>query len=527
MTDTTDNTGEKVVLQRAVWICVALFAVRITPWMASEFWYDEVVTLGDFAIGRPGWPLAGVFRYYPVANNHILMSALMWCWVRLFQFNLNEVLMRLPAAMFGGLTIWWVVRCWSRDLGARVAFIAGLTLAISPVFGAFACQIRGYAPTLFLVTVLTTGALELIGGRRQAALPKVLATGFLLPLIIPSNVVVVGALALFVLICPGAARPRSRRVQDMLWISVPGTLGVCYYLTILDQFLKVVRQTAGWESVWPVVGNVLLGAALHLGIAAVVFALVLWRFWRVSESRATAAHIRRALSLLGACAVAAFALALVGERAPFPRVFLMFLPPVTYGVFLAVHEHAFWTRARLLVIAGLTVMCGFFWTRLADWRTTEQLREGLAPQDLLQQYYRGRDELKELAGVYRKAPLFEDCIILTSAHDFPTFRFYRVQRTGGRGATVAESRISDELGPLRARNPSAALLVVALNETEAARIFGAAGYTGRFELLISSEGVRGLYGPAGGMPGGSGAPRPSKEAPSTGPRAPTAADSRV
>ena len=72
--------------RRVLWLlalsAAAVFVIRAVPWVLSDLWYDEIVTFIDFAVGPPrGNTILRVFRFYPVANNHVLFSALAWCWV--------------------------------------------------------------------------------------------------------------------------------------------------------------------------------------------------------------------------------------------------------------------------------------------------------------------------------------------------------------------------------------------------------------------------------------------------------------
>ena len=69
-------------------IALAVYLVRIMPWALAEYWYDEVLTLGEFVLDPRGKGLwGGVFRTYPIANNHILSTALYWIWVRVLNFG--------------------------------------------------------------------------------------------------------------------------------------------------------------------------------------------------------------------------------------------------------------------------------------------------------------------------------------------------------------------------------------------------------------------------------------------------------
>ena len=75
-------------------VVVVLFSSQAFNFMISDLWFDELVTLFDFAV-KPH--LGDIFLSYPVANNHILFSFSLWIWLHLTQFSTEEIL-------FHGLT---------------------------------------------------------------------------------------------------------------------------------------------------------------------------------------------------------------------------------------------------------------------------------------------------------------------------------------------------------------------------------------------------------------------------------------
>ncbi len=183
-------------------VCLALYLVRVTPWALAELWHDEVITLGDFVIGPPGAGPLHVFRSYPLANNHVLFSALGWWWVRFLGFTGEEYLLRLPCLVFGGLAICLAIGAWRRWLGPELGCLAGVTLAMSPVFTPFSCEFRGYSLSMLLSAVAAHGLAELTEGHTRRGLWIQAPALALLPLVIPSNVFLGFAHALLVLLWP-------------------------------------------------------------------------------------------------------------------------------------------------------------------------------------------------------------------------------------------------------------------------------------------------------------------------------------
>lgn len=470
--------GPNIALWQWLVICCAVFLIRILPWVISEFWHDEVITLGDFAIGPEGSGPAHVFRAYPVANNHILFSAIAWWWVRFTGFASAEYLLRLPSVFFGVLSVCLVSVSWRRWLGNQLALLLGFTLAISPVFAPFAYQFRGYSLTMLLTIPAVTGLALTTSGSIRRGLWLQLPCLMLLPLVMPSNAMLAGAHALFLFFRSKGERPLSQRFALAAAVAGAGALGLAYYLTIWDQFVAVLRQTSAWGSGLAVVGNVVLGFVAHAGMIGVV-SLVAWR--RSDQPVQVRDRCWSALYLacLGLMLVVTI-LAGTGN-APFPRVFLVFLLPASFALARVARHVSVWKRYPLLVWAGLVAIMGFTWERGASMLTGNALEEGRYPQNLLQQYYRGRTDLRSLAARFGAEYGRVPSIVVTNAYDFPSFRFYWIQEGLPADAVSAVNREPSALWESVRSVPGSRLFVVAVNEIEAARMLiqvaGSASFT--------------------------------------------------
>ena len=472
-------------------ICLALYLVRVLPWMLGELWHDEVITLGDFVLGPADRGVGHVFRSYPVANNHMLFSLVGWWWVRFLGFTLDEYLLRLPCMAFGAATIVLALLAWRRWLGAPLACLAGVTLAISPVFGAFACEFRGYSLTMLLSAVAVTGLAELSAGHLRRGLWLQVPVFVALPLVIPSNVFLALAHALFLLLWPGWPRSGRARLLASAAVGLAGLAGLSYYATIWEQFAKVMRETSGWTSGAAVLGAVGLGFWAHLGAVGVLLPALLLRRRRGP----VAGGGQRAWGLLyaGCLAVPILGTALGNyTNAPFPRVYLVYLLPLTFAACRCLRPTGVGTVRAVLLWAGLTVILGFTWERVCRWRTEVAVAAGGHPQNLLQQYYRDRTDLRGLAGALSQAEPPRGALLLTDAYDFPTFRFYWAQNGLPPEAVFAVNRLPPEFWPRARRLPGATLHAVAGSEMEAARLFAAAGAPGAF-LPGMGVGLRRVY----------------------------------
>ena len=141
------------------YIPLVLFLVYTYAWATADLWYDEVLSLSLFILPHDSpWP---ILRDYRIANNHILANFVEWLWLSLSGMPLGSPwLTRLPALACGLAAIATVQsRPWREALGENLAFAIALLLAIGPVFPAFACQMRGYAPMMLLSALLATAAL--------------------------------------------------------------------------------------------------------------------------------------------------------------------------------------------------------------------------------------------------------------------------------------------------------------------------------------------------------------------------------
>ena len=157
---------------------LALYALRTMPWATAQLWLDEVITLYHYCGAfHPEATMGAIFRSYTMANNHILSSAIYFLWLKLVPLTAPEAVLRLPSLVFGALTLATVAFWWRKWLGARIAALGALVFAASPVFPAFAYQIRGYALSMLLSAVGVALAATLLDApaRRGTAWPVQLA----------------------------------------------------------------------------------------------------------------------------------------------------------------------------------------------------------------------------------------------------------------------------------------------------------------------------------------------------------------
>lgn len=413
---------------------LAVYVARVSPWMFSDLWFDEVVTLNDFAIGGgEAGSVLSVFRHYPVANNHVLYSAVLWSWVRLVRFSSSEWVLRLPSLVFGALGLVAIVRHWRHWLGDRQAVAAGLLFAVSPVYTSFCYQLRGYSLSMLLAVSGLSGVMELLGGSRRRGLVLCSVSCLLLPVVIPTNVLVVAA---YCLVLAAGARcaeaRRSTRLRDLCWVGGAGLLGCSYYLTIWPQVVRVSRQTQGWESGWRVAGSLALAFLAHAGPLIPAY---LWRTPRATSGARPVPAPRRTASVCAIAVLLVLAPVLAASSpVPFPRTFLVLLPLATFALLLGVCDSGFWRPSMGLLYAGFAIGHGFCWESACHAATTRRVAAGEHPQGLLLQYYRASTGLSEITQAVKLKRLRVGVIV--DAYDTPAFRHYWLRAFGESGGPV-------------------------------------------------------------------------------------------
>ena len=386
------EAGEKSHHRLILWALAAFFVLRVLRWATADLWYDEILSLQYFVFGRT---LPEIFRDYSIANNHFLCNVVERVYVLVSFFfypvHRNELLLRLPSIAFGCLTVVTIGACWRRWLGRKLSLIVALLMVASPVFSGFAYQMRGYSLAMFLATVSVTLA---ISRRESPTLGNALwlfAVSAMLPLVMPTAVVVPMALSIAFLL-PVVQRGSEARFPDAVRRALPtilgGILGLSYYLTLWAQFMANRRTSGGWESRLLVFLHLALAFGCHLGILL----LPAIRRRRFGD--------RFALSLAyGSTTVILLFLILptaVG-RAPFPRVFLPLLPLYTLAAALSFKANladsglgrltmkklAFWAVAPgILLGIGGDILTGIEMDYASE-----------PPQNLLQSYYRGSSDV--------------------------------------------------------------------------------------------------------------------------------------
>ena len=101
--------GRGVRRRLTAWMLLALAAAVTVPLLGRDLWFDEALTLLDFAL-LPSIP--AIWQAYVIPNNQLLHTALLHFWVpvagALFPFNAGLRLLPLATTLVLVLVLWWL-----------------------------------------------------------------------------------------------------------------------------------------------------------------------------------------------------------------------------------------------------------------------------------------------------------------------------------------------------------------------------------------------------------------------------------
>jgi hypothetical protein len=125
--------------------------------LSGSLWIDEVDTL--VTIVRQ--PLATIVTSYASENQHPLYSVL--AKIAVTAFGETEVALRLPALLFGVLSLWAVARLGRQLLDETTGLLAALLLCVSAHHVWFSQNARGYTGMLLFTVLASSEFLQLLG----------------------------------------------------------------------------------------------------------------------------------------------------------------------------------------------------------------------------------------------------------------------------------------------------------------------------------------------------------------------------
>ena len=396
-------------------IFFSLFALEF---IRSDLWFDEILTITHFGL-RPRW--LDVFLTYPIANNHILFSFLLWIWLRITDFVISEEVLRFPCLVMALLALSLLYSHGRRLFDNAAGLLLALTLAFSPVYLGFFCQLRGYGLSILLSVMATIGAFYIFRNQTWEGLSLYIPGVLLLPGVVPSNVLVNGSLFLFLNIMFLKGRIWLRKLPLLIFLAIVSAVGMLIYLPIKEKFLKVASTTGGWEVGWQVCAHWGLAIFAHNGLFLAACFCIGRQVPKSEQKPELPADLRIVLSALPVlfvcCVVPIVFMSLY--RVPYPRAFLGYLGPLTFCALILYRPWVCRPNKNFYLLIFFILANGVVWFHLGNYFTRRSLLEGHIRQNLIQQFYTRNQDIQQTARVLAISPL-----VTPRTRIFVDFHFY-------------------------------------------------------------------------------------------------------
>ncbi len=263
-------------------------AARI-PGLNHGLWFDEIQTLVEYV--RKPWGV--LLTTFDSTNQHFLFSIAARA-VRAVGGE-SAAMLRLPAVLFGVLSLWAAVAFGRRWLPAREAWWSGVLLAVSYHHVWFSQNARGYTGLLLGTLLSSSLMLEMLRdapATRRLIWSYALVVGLTLLTHITALVVVAGHGVCWLVWMRTQPRGTPRRVPGVALV-LGGTVAMMLYAPVLPQLAGALGssgtgvtgaewQRPGWflaEAIAGLIRGVPAGA-LVLPVTAVVMLAGLHDAWR-------------------------------------------------------------------------------------------------------------------------------------------------------------------------------------------------------------------------------------------------------
>ncbi|MDX2260714.1 MAG: hypothetical protein SFU84_03345 [Gemmatimonadales bacterium] len=259
-------------MRRAVGALLLVGLVLRLPGLNGGLWYDEIQTLMDYVLQ----PWGVLLTTFDSTNQHLLYSAVAHVTTQVM--GATAAGLRLPAVLFGVLSLWAAVAFARRWMPSSQAWWSAVVLAVSYHHVWFSQNARGYTGLLLGTLVGSTLFLELLRGRPATA-GRVWGYGWVMALTVTTHVTALVVVAAHGLCWLWQARHLARgtpRWAPFAALVVSGSLAVMLYAPVLPQLFAAVTtsgtavagvewQSPGWfiaEAVAGLVRGVPAGAVV-------------------------------------------------------------------------------------------------------------------------------------------------------------------------------------------------------------------------------------------------------------------------
>ncbi|MBQ7396770.1 MAG: hypothetical protein IJW08_09545 [Lentisphaeria bacterium] len=292
----------------SVAVVLLFFLLAARSYMTREFWFDESLTLLNFAL----LPLEKIYSNYAIPNNHIGYTMLLHCHRMLAPETVRlDVWCRLLSL---GLAAVFIIRWWSsfKGFAHRVCLLCFVT---SLPFVIYATGVRGYmAALLFSVLALDFGRKFIVHGKVKYAVGFFFSS-FACASVLPSDLFLLGATVF------AASGVLKKRFVCEKKFYILGALASAAFLlfwgALIPQVIAASRLGEGWHDRW---SSLFAGAVSFTACAPIVV---------ICAIASCAVRKQFGSSILSFFCV--LPLVFCAKVAPFPRVYFPF-----FGVFLFV-----------------------------------------------------------------------------------------------------------------------------------------------------------------------------------------------
>ncbi len=380
-------------------LIVAAALWHLEPWMARDLWFDEALTLLNFAfLGSWG----EIYRNYIIPNNQIVHTLLLNLWKDFAPGTVDFTLWLRLFPLLTALAALAVFYCRFRVRMGRLVLLALLTAwVVSPPFAIYGTALRGYMLSALWITLAADAALNYARNGSPKAAAGFFAVSLLAVGTIPTNLIGLAGTVLYAL--PLCGRDCCRNKRFYVLAALPLIAFALFYLPILRPFLGVLKLGEGWSdgigALKAVYVAFLVSFAMLILPVALGVSLLLFRpgyNWTFSA--------RAAILLLPIPAC------LLLDIAPFPRTFFPLWPLwilLLAGAVrrLVAYQERYlkrWSgKTFLYALTGATLIWGAVEDGEAFGIAFSRRFGGAAGDDFFAPYYMRND--------FRPGALFEEC----------------------------------------------------------------------------------------------------------------------
>jgi len=223
---------------RAVLLLLGAGIALRLPGLGRGLWYDEIQTLLDYV----RQPFGILVTTFDSSNQHLLFSVA----AHLCRAVLGDsvLALRLPAMLFGVLSLWAAVAFGRRWMPTREAWWSAVILAVSYHHIWFSQNARGYTGLMLGTLVASTLFIDLL--RRGPTRARIWAYAVVMALTVVTHVtalVVLAAHGLCWLATVRRAPAGAARSGPFVAMLLAGSVAVACYAPVLPQLLGAVGES--------------------------------------------------------------------------------------------------------------------------------------------------------------------------------------------------------------------------------------------------------------------------------------------